>query len=221
MHLRLSRFHPPAAAGRPIASCWWTRSAMRAVPVSTELAADHRRLCRRQECRGRGHKGRRPGHPDRARNPHAKNAGGRTAECRAGPAPLSWPRPGRNAGPLPAQPGRRRVLFRRQRGADARGFRATEKYRIDVLLFGDCDVQMEADFLRREAAARGIDLRIAASFPDDLRLAGEHSHDAILIGALRERFAISRSDGPSPARLSSPRPGGSWMACAARPPSPS
>ncbi len=63
--------------------------------------------------------------------------------------------------------------------------------RLDVLLFGDCDIQMEADFLRREAAGRGIDLRIAASFPDDLRLAAERKHDAILIGALSARYAIT------------------------------
>jgi FkbH-like protein len=62
-----------------------------------------------------------------------------------------------------------------------------KKYRIDVLLFGACDVQMEADFLRRAGAERDIDLRIAASFPHDLRLAGERKHDAILIGALTER----------------------------------
>ncbi|MGZ3374994.1 MAG: HAD-IIIC family phosphatase [Phenylobacterium sp.] len=66
-----------------------------------------------------------------------------------------------------------------------------EGVRLDVLLFGDCDIQMEADFLRREAAARGIDLRIAASFPDDLRLAAERRHDAILIGALSARYAIT------------------------------
>ena len=59
--------------------------------------------------------------------------------------------------------------------------------RIEALLFGDCDLQMEADFLRREAARRGIDLRIAATFPDDVRLAAEHEHDAIFIGALRAR----------------------------------
>ena len=37
--------------------------------------------------------------------------------------------------------------------------------RVDALLFGDCDIQMEADFLRREAARRGIDLHVAATFP--------------------------------------------------------
>src|SRR5579872_5656085 len=42
-----------------------------------------------------------------------------------------------------------------------------KKFRIDVLLFGACDVQMEADFLRRAAAERGVDVRIAASFPHD------------------------------------------------------
>jgi hypothetical protein len=40
-----------------------------------------------------------------------------------------------------------------------------------VLLFGDCDVQMEADFLRREAARRGVDLHAAATFAGDLELA--------------------------------------------------
>ncbi len=62
--------------------------------------------------------------------------------------------------------------------------------RVDVLLFGECDVQMEADFLRRDAAARGVDLRVAATFPSDLRFAAEHAHDAVIIGALRGRFTI-------------------------------
>ena len=63
--------------------------------------------------------------------------------------------------------------------------------RIDVLLFGDCDIQMETDFLRQEAARCGIDLRIAATSPDDVRLASEHKHDAILIGALRARHHLT------------------------------
>jgi len=65
-------------------------------------------------------------------------------------------------------------------------------HRWDVLLFGDCDLQMEADFLRREAASRGVDLRVAASFPDDLRLAAERPHQAILVGALRSRHVVAR-----------------------------
>jgi len=67
-----------------------------------------------------------------------------------------------------------------------------EKRRIDLIVFGDCDVQMEGDFLRREAARRGIDLRVAATFPDDDRFASEHKHDAILIGALRTRHLITQ-----------------------------
>ncbi len=63
--------------------------------------------------------------------------------------------------------------------------------RVDVLLFGDCDIQMEADFLRREAAKRGIDLRVSATFPDDVRFASEHKHDAIFIGALRARHFMT------------------------------
>jgi FkbH-like protein len=73
-----------------------------------------------------------------------------------------------------------------------------QKQKAELLLFGDCDVQMESDFLRREAAGRGIDLKVAASFPDDLRLAAEHSHDAILIGALRQRFSIPANDAAEP-----------------------
>jgi hypothetical protein len=66
--------------------------------------------------------------------------------------------------------------------------------RLDVLLLGDCDVQMEADFLRTEAAARGVDLRAAASFAADTGLAAERHHDAIIIGALQERHAIVLGD---------------------------
>ena len=62
--------------------------------------------------------------------------------------------------------------------------------RLDVLLLGDCDVQMEADFLRREALSRGVDLRAAASFANDIELAGDRPHDAIIIGALQARHAI-------------------------------
>ncbi|HEX3885944.1 MAG TPA: HAD-IIIC family phosphatase [Phenylobacterium sp.] len=78
---------------------------------------------------------------------------------------------------------------------------AVDGPRLDVLLFGDCDLQMEADFLRREAGRRGIDLRVAASFPDDLRLAADRRHDAILIGALSARYAITdpmAPDDPAP-----------------------
>jgi FkbH-like protein len=62
--------------------------------------------------------------------------------------------------------------------------------RLDVVLLGDCDIQMESDFLRREAAKRGLDLRVAATFPDDFRFVSEHRHDAVLVGALRARHAI-------------------------------
>ena len=37
-------------------------------------------------------------------------------------------------------------------------------------------------------AGRGIALKLAASFPAYIRLAGEHSHDAIVIGALPWRW---------------------------------
>ena len=67
--------------------------------------------------------------------------------------------------------------------------------RIDAVLFGDCDIQMEADFLRKEAARRGIDLHVAATFPDDLRLAGERKHDVIFVGALRVRHLVAEDLG--------------------------
>jgi FkbH-like protein len=67
-----------------------------------------------------------------------------------------------------------------------------KRHQWDVLLFGDCDLQMEADFLRREAAGRGVDLRVVASFPDDLRLAAERPHQAILVGALRSRHSLTQ-----------------------------
>jgi FkbH-like protein len=73
------------------------------------------------------------------------------------------------------------------------------RQRVDVLLFGDCDIQMEADFLRREAARRGIDLHVSATFPDDIRFAGERKHDAVFIGALRARHLVAEDiDGFNP-----------------------
>jgi len=65
------------------------------------------------------------------------------------------------------------------------------KRRVDVVLFGDCDIQMEADFLRREASRHGLDLRVAAAFPDDFRFVSEHKHDAVIIGALRSRHTLT------------------------------
>jgi len=77
--------------------------------------------------------------------------------------------------------------------------------RMDVVLFGDCDIQMEADFLRREALGRGVDLRVAATFPDDLRFAAEHAHNAIILGALRARHLIAQDlTAPSPTAEEAP-----------------
>jgi FkbH-like protein len=71
---------------------------------------------------------------------------------------------------------------------------------LDVILLGDCDIQMEADFLRREAAQRGIELRVSATFPDDIRFVGERRHDAVFIGALRARHLVAEdlADGLNP-----------------------
>jgi FkbH-like protein len=68
------------------------------------------------------------------------------------------------------------------------------KRRVDVVLFGDCDIQMEADFLRREAGRRGLDLRVATAFPDDFRFVSEHQHDAVIIGALRSRHSLTAAN---------------------------
>jgi FkbH-like protein len=77
-------------------------------------------------------------------------------------------------------------------------FNATRR-RVDAVLFGDCDIQMEADFLRREAARRGIDLHVSATFPDDVRFAGERKHDVVFIGALRARHLVAEDiDGFNP-----------------------
>ena len=77
---------------------------------------------------------------------------------------------------------------------------AIEGPRVEAVLLGDCDIQMEADFMRREAARRGIDLRVAATFPDDIRFVAERKPDAVFIGALRARHLITeaRADGQNP-----------------------
>jgi hypothetical protein len=78
------------------------------------------------------------------------------------------------------------------------------KKRLDVILYGECDIHMEADFLRREAARRGVDLRVAATFPDDFAFASEHRHDAVLIGALRARHHIADDLAPGQAAHHAP-----------------
>src|SRR6185437_375990 len=59
--------------------------------------------------------------------------------------------------------------------------------RLDVALIGDCDVQMEAEYLCLEGRARGLDLHVAAALPDDPGFVGERRFDAILVGASRAR----------------------------------
>jgi len=75
--------------------------------------------------------------------------------------------------------------------SQAVGDMGREKPRLDLILLGDCDIHMEADFLRREAERRGYDLRVAATAPDDFAFAAEHRHDAVLIGALHARHFIT------------------------------
>jgi FkbH-like protein len=78
-------------------------------------------------------------------------------------------------------------------------FAAAPLQALEVLMFGDCDLQMEADFLRREGQARGFDLRIAATFPNDVRFAEERTAQALIVGALRSRRTIFEdSEGEAP-----------------------
>lgn len=67
--------------------------------------------------------------------------------------------------------------------------------RVTVLFFGECELQLQADVLRRAARARGLDLVVAAGFPSDARLAEERPHEAVVIGALRSRRLLARSMG--------------------------
>ena len=67
----------------------------------------------------------------------------------------------------------------------------SDRARVELLLFGDCEIQMEADFLRQDAARRNVDLRVAATFASDVSLAGERKCDAVIVGALIARMAIA------------------------------
>ena len=62
--------------------------------------------------------------------------------------------------------------------------------RLDAALIGDCDVQMEAEYLRLEARAREVDLRVGATFPDDPDFVAERAFDAIIVGASRARGVV-------------------------------
>ena len=61
--------------------------------------------------------------------------------------------------------------------------------RVDIALIGDCDVQMEAEYLRLEACTRSLDLHVVATFPEDVELVAERRFDAIIVGASRARGA--------------------------------
>jgi HAD superfamily phosphatase (TIGR01681 family) len=87
------------------------------------------------------------------------------------------------------------------RTAAGAGDLALEADARTVLFFGDCDLQMEADFLRAAATARGRGVIVVTAFPDDVRIAEEREHDAAFIGALRSRRQVALWDercGPDP-----------------------
>jgi len=103
---------------------------------------------------------------------------------------------------LGADPGEQLDRLRRDRREGAQDYWAAESTRrlaslgqplrrVDVALFADCDLQREAEFIRREGEGRGLDIRVGATFPDDVRWAEERRHDAIFIGALRSRASIA------------------------------
>jgi FkbH-like protein len=99
-------------------------------------------------------------------------------------------------------PGEMLKRFRRERQEGAMPYWAVSatrgitqfdgrRRRLSMVLLADCDLQMEADFLTQEGNGRGLDLRIFATFPDDVRFVGERPHDLILVGALRSRNTIA------------------------------
>jgi len=77
-------------------------------------------------------------------------------------------------------------------------FASAPRQTLAVLMFGDCDLQMEADFLRQEGQARGVDLRLAATFPDDVRFAQERIADVLIVGALRSRRTLFEAGSAEP-----------------------
>ena len=113
---------------------------------------------------------------------------------------------------LGADPGEQLDRLRREKREGAQDYWAAQstrrlaslgqaQRRVDVALFADCDLQREAEFIRREGEARGLDIRVGATFPDDVRWVEERAHDAILIGALRSRATIAAAPaGTDPSR---------------------
>jgi len=100
--------------------------------------------------------------------------------------------------------------YRRERKQGGAGYWAVERSyglaqgappvaKLRLILLGDCDIQMEAGFLKDEAARRGIDLHVAASFPDDFSLLEEQAHDGVIVGALRARYLIAGDKEPGEA----------------------
>jgi FkbH-like protein len=68
---------------------------------------------------------------------------------------------------------------------------AAPRRRLEVALLADCDLQMEAEFLSREGRARALEIRVGATFPDDVRWVEDRPFDVVIIGALRSRGAIA------------------------------
>ena len=60
-----------------------------------------------------------------------------------------------------------------------------------VALLGDCDLQVEVEFLRTEARKCRLDLRVVTAFQDDNRLLLEARHDVVIVGALKSRHFIA------------------------------
>jgi hypothetical protein len=75
----------------------------------------------------------------------------------------------RDAGPLPAERGEGAASYWAASATRSLGDLAMQRRRLDVALLADCDLQMEAEFLKLEGRAHGLDLHIGATFPGDVR----------------------------------------------------
>ncbi len=73
---------------------------------------------------------------------------------------------------------------------------SSEGRRLDVVMVGLCDVQIEMDVLRAEARALGIDLHAQATFESTVDILQDTPHDAVIVGALGARHGHwHRGDG--------------------------
>ena len=103
----------------------------------------------------------------------------------------------RNARTLPARSERRRGILLGGGGCySVRGFRAAPESASTSCCSAIATSRWRPISCARKRRGRGIDLRVSATFPDDVRFAAEHKHDAIFVGALRARHFITEAPAP-------------------------